>query len=139
MHKEGYSTKDKDLEKRMRKNKVFKKDVQEEFVRSSGPGGQNVNKVSTCVSLIHSPTGIRVKCQKERTQKANRYRAWVMLVEKIEKEKKEQDALKKFVFEKKKRQTRKKPDLLKEKILDGKHKQSEKKQLRKKIDIVEFD
>jgi len=140
MHQEGhYASKDKELEKRMKKNKVFKKDVKEEFVRSSGPGGQNVNKVSTCVMLAHVPTGIKVKCQKERTQKANRHKAWVMLVDKVEKAKKEEEALKKYSVEKKKRQGRKKPNVLKEKILDEKHKQSEKKTMRKKVDINKID
>ncbi len=53
-----------------------KEDVVESFVRSSGPGGQNVNKVSTCVELVHEPTGIRIKCQKYRTQAQNREEAW---------------------------------------------------------------
>ncbi len=58
-----------------------KNDVVESFVRSSGPGGQNVNKVATCVVLLHQPTGIIVKCQKFRTQFLNRQHAWEMLRE----------------------------------------------------------
>jgi len=140
MHKEGYyATKDQELEKRMRKNKVFKKDVKEEFIRSSGPGGQNINKVSTCVTLIHVPSGTRVKSQNERTQKSNRHKAWVRLVDKIEKSRKEEESLKKYNSEKKKRQNRKRSNLLKEKVLETKHKQSEKKKARKRINIQNLD
>jgi protein subunit release factor B len=60
-------------------------DLDETFVRSGGKGGQNVNKVATCVVLVHRPSGIAVKCQRERTQALNRYRARVMLADKIEK------------------------------------------------------
>src|SRR5436309_12350433 len=59
-------------------------DLDESFVHSGGKGGQNVNKVATCVVLVHRPTGIAVKCQRERTQGANRLVARQMLAEKIE-------------------------------------------------------
>src|SRR5277367_1178203 len=58
---------------------LSKDDVIESFVRSSGPGGQNVNKVATCVVLLHQPTGIIIKCQEFRTQFKNRQQAWELL------------------------------------------------------------
>ena len=63
---------------------IFEKDIEEKFVRSSGHGGQNVNKTSTCVYLKHIPTGIEVKCMKDRSQSINRFFARRELVKRIE-------------------------------------------------------
>ena len=59
-------------------------DLKESFVRSGGNGGQNVNKVASCVVLVHTPTGIAVKCQKDRSQGMNRFFARRLLCDKIE-------------------------------------------------------
>src|ERR1700681_785456 len=59
-------------------------DIEESFVRSSGAGGQHVNKTSSCVQLLHRPTGIMVKCQQERSQAMNRFFARRLLLEKIQ-------------------------------------------------------
>jgi peptide chain release factor len=59
-------------------------DLDESFVTSGGKGGQNVNKVATCVLLVHRPSGLFVKCQRERTQGANRLIARDLLADKIE-------------------------------------------------------
>jgi protein subunit release factor B len=59
-------------------------DVEEKFVRGSGPGGQKINKTSSTVWLRHGPTGIEVRCQAERSQAANRERAWDELCERLE-------------------------------------------------------
>ena len=125
--------KQKELRSLMRKAKVFEKDIKEDFIRSSGPGGQNVNKVATCVTLHHLPSGIQVKCQTERTQAMNRYLARMLLVQKIEKINQDLEQEKQQQIAKKKRQNRKRPRALKEKILEGKKRQSEKKVLRKKV------
>jgi protein subunit release factor B len=58
-------------------------DVDEKFVRGAGPGGQKINKTSSTVWLRHRPTGVEVRCQQERSQAANRERAWQLLAEKI--------------------------------------------------------
>ena len=63
---------------------IEEKDIEEKFIRSSGRGGQKVNKTSTCVYLRHIPTGIEVKCMKERSQSLNRFLARRELVSRIE-------------------------------------------------------
>ena len=59
-------------------------DVEERFVRGSGPGGQKINKASSTVWLRHRPTGVEVRCQRERSQTANRQLAWTILAGKLE-------------------------------------------------------
>ncbi len=73
------------LKERMEALGIHEKDIEEKFVRSSGRGGQKVNKTSTCVFLRHIPTGIEVKCMRERSQSLNRFLARRELVERIEK------------------------------------------------------
>jgi protein subunit release factor B len=73
------------LKKKMEALGIREEDIEEKFVRSSGRGGQKVNKTSTCVYLKHIPTGTEVKCMKERSQSLNRFLARRELVEKISK------------------------------------------------------
>lgn len=127
------SEKEKELKRLMRQHKVFEKDIKENFVHSSGPGGQNVNKVATCVVLHHIPTDIRVKCQEARTQAANRHLARILLVKKIDEQRHAQKVHQIQKREKERRQKRKRPGFLKEEILQQKHLQSEKKKKRGKL------
>ena len=73
-----------ELELRMKNCNLYEKDIEEKFVRSSGPGGQKVNKSSTCVQLSHHLSGLKVKMQKSRTQLLNRYYARKRLCELLE-------------------------------------------------------
>ncbi|HEY6871236.1 MAG TPA: peptide chain release factor-like protein [Geobacteraceae bacterium] len=72
------------LRERMALLGIREEDIVERFVRSSGKGGQHVNKTSTCVRLKHIPTGIEVKCMEERSQSLNRFLARRELCERIE-------------------------------------------------------
>jgi protein subunit release factor B len=127
--------KHRDLLSRMHGCGVYEKDLREVFTHSSGPGGQNVNKVATCAFLEHLPTGISIKCQEERTQMANRLLAREMLVTKIiaklDQNKRDSIAAK----EKIRRQKRKRSKAGKEKMLANKRHRSETKMLRKKVDL----
>ncbi|MDD5669582.1 MAG: peptide chain release factor-like protein [Candidatus Omnitrophica bacterium] len=113
-----------------RKKSALSGQIEEKFVRSSGPGGQNVNKTSTCVYLKHIPTGIEVKCQSERSQSANRRIARQLLAAKIEEFEKRRRVSEVFLKEKIRRQNRRRSLQSKERILEHKKKHSEKKRLR---------
>lgn len=76
--------KNKWLRARMESLGIQEKDLAESFIRSSGKGGQHVNKTSTCVYLKHIPTGLEVKCMKDRSQSVNRFLARRELADKIE-------------------------------------------------------
>ena len=125
--------KEKALAARMLELGVTESDLEESFVRSSGPGGQKVNKSSSCVFLVHLPTGLSVKCQRERSQSLNRFLARRLLLHKIERMQKGFIAEEKEKLEKIRRQKRKRSKRTKEKMLKAKHQQSEKKILRGKV------
>jgi protein subunit release factor B len=85
MSKYGVSPeKEQALEARLRDLQIAEADLEETFIRSSGPGGQHVNKTSTCVRLVHKPTGLAVKVQKSRSQGLNRFLARRLLADHIE-------------------------------------------------------
>lgn len=123
-------SKERALREQMEALGIREEDIEESFVRSGGPGGQHVNKVSTAVQLKHIPTGVEVKCQSERSQGMNRYRARVLLVRKVDELVRGRESEERKRIEKLRRQKRKRSKRAKEKILADKKKQSEKKSLR---------
>ena len=123
--------KNKNLREAMKRLGIRESDLKESFVHSGGPGGQNVNKVATCVMLFHPASGFRVKCQKSRSQSMNRYRARKMLIEKMDAKLRGTESEKVKRIAKIKRQKRKRSKRAKEKILEAKKAQSHKKKLRR--------
>ena len=111
--------------------RIFEKDIVEKFIRSSGRGGQKVNKASTCVYLKHIPTGIEVKCQRERYQSLNRFLARRILADKIEAKIKGEESEEQQRIAKIRRQKRKRSKRAKLKMLEEKKKQSQKKEARR--------
>ena len=105
-------------------------DFEEKFARSSGPGGQHVNKVSTAVTLRHRPTGVAVTVQDSRSQSMNRQLAWTRLLDGIERARREEKAARRSAAEKVRRQKSKRPWGLQQRILEGKKRRSEVKKLR---------
>jgi protein subunit release factor B len=118
------------LEERLARLGIRPEDLDESFVHSGGKGGQNVNKVATCVVLVHRPSGVAVKCQRERTQGANRLVARRMLADKIEEMKFGAASARQQAAEKVRRQKRRRSRRAKQRMLRDKHAQSAKKALR---------
>jgi protein subunit release factor B len=123
----------------MQRLNVSASDIEERFVRSSGPGGQNVNKVSTCVVLVHRPTGLSVKCQESRSQGLNRFYARRILLDKIERQQRGFVEVERQRLEKIRRQKRKRSKRAKEKMLEHKHRHSEKKKSRGRLSTARLD
>jgi protein subunit release factor B len=107
-------------------------DFEEKFARSSGPGGQHVNKVSTAVTLRHGPSGQAVTVQDTRSQAMNRQLAWTRLLDAIEQARVDERAARRAELEKKRRQNSKRPRGVKERILQNKKRRSAVKKLRTK-------
>ena len=118
------------LRLRMERLGIRDQDIIEKFIRSGGKGGQKVNKTSTCVYLKHIPTGIEVKCQKERSQSLNRFLARRILADKIEKVILGKLSEEEQRIEKIRRQKRKRSKRAKLKMLEAKRKHAEKKKVR---------
>jgi protein subunit release factor B len=129
--------KEKSLQERMERLGVKEEDFRETFVRASGSGGQKVNKTSSCVHLVHLPTGLSVKCQQERSQALNRFIARRLLLDRIERIKKGMASAERRRIEKIRRQKKRRSKKAKEKVLQLKHIQSEKKALRSKNITIE--
>ncbi len=120
----------KDLSERMLKLGISEDDLEEKFIRASGPGGQKVNKTSSCVFLRHRPTGLIVKCQRERSRELNRLLARRRLVERLESIRLGRLSAERQRREKIRRQKRRRSRRAKAKMLAAKRIRGEKKKER---------
>ena len=121
------------LTQRMAALGVREADLEETFVRSGGHGGQNVNKTSTCVMLLHRPTGLQVKCQATRQQGLNRFIARRLLLDKVESLKRGYVAAQRAEIEKIRRQKRRRSRRAKNRMLADKSHHADKKASRRPV------
>ncbi|MBL8023272.1 MAG: peptide chain release factor-like protein [Elusimicrobia bacterium] len=126
------------LNARLERLGVFEADLEERFVRSGGPGGQNVNKVSSCVLLVHVPSGATVRCQEDRSQTLNRYRARQRLAENLEEKLLGAASAKRQAVERIRRQKRRRGRRSKEKMLAAKRHTAERKENRRPPNLSEI-
>ncbi len=120
----------KSIETRMTRLSIRKTDLEETFAKSSGPGGQNVNKVATAVTLRHRPSGISVTVQDSRSQAQNRRLARERLLDAIEQAQQKRRAAEIAQREKARRRRSPRPAALKRGILESKRRRSELKKRR---------
>jgi len=129
------SAKGEALAARMARLGIREEELEEQFVHSSGKGGQNVNKVATCVVLTHRPSGIQVKCQRERMQGLNRYHARALLCDRLERKILGAASAEAQRIAKVRRQKRRRSRRAKEKMLRDKHARAETKSRRGRVDV----
>lgn len=122
------------LTERLERLGVREQDLEESFIRSRGKGGQNVNKVSTCVLLIHRPTGLQVRCERERSQALNRFHARRLLADKLERQIAGAASAEAARVAKVRRQKRRRSRRAKEKMLESKHARGTIKALRARVE-----
>ena len=125
------------LSQRMAALGVSESDLEETFVRSGGHGGQNVNKTSTCVMLLHRPTGLQVKCQETRQQGLNRFIARRLLLDKLEALRRGYVAAERDRIEKIRRQKRRRSRRAKQRLLADKSHHAAKKESRRSVSADE--
>ncbi|MEO6568459.1 MAG: peptide chain release factor-like protein [Opitutaceae bacterium] len=115
---------------RLRAVGVRPEEIQERFVRGAGPGGQKINKTSSTVWLRHAATGVEVRCQRERSQAANRELAWVELCDKLEARRNAAAAATQQAREAQRRRTRPKSRAQKNRMIETKKHRAKQKSRR---------
>jgi protein subunit release factor B len=123
-----------ELTRRMAALGIREADLVEQFIKGSGAGGQKINKTSSCVQLLHRPSGIEIKCQRERSQAMNRFVARRELCDKLEERVKGAQSARQQAVEKIRRQKRRRSRRQKAKMVEGKRQHGEKKALRRNVE-----
>ena len=123
-----------DVRRRLAALRVEPGEIKERFVRGSGPGGQKINKTSSTIWLQHRPTGTEVRCQEERSQAANRARAWALLCAKLEAQRAAAATAAQAEYEAERRRTRQKSRGQKERMIESKKHRARIKQARRRLD-----
>lgn len=125
--------KQKFLAARMERLGIREEDLEERFILGGGSGGQKVNKTSSCIHLLHTPSGIEIKCRRDRSQAMNRFHARRELCDRLEERIRGAKSAKRQAAEKIRRQKHRRSRRAKERMLKEKQKQSEKKERRKPV------
>ena len=123
-----------EIQRRMERLHIAESDLEEHFSRSSGPGGQHVNKVSTAVTLTHAPSGISITVQDSRSQSWNRRLARERLLDEIERRRREKVQARRAEAALERRRNSPRPRGVKERMLDSKKKRGSTKKMRGRVD-----
>lgn len=121
----------------MEKLGLHEADIEERFIKGSGPGGQKINKTSSCVVLLHRPTGIEVRCQRERSQALNRFLARRTLCERVRTLQAKEQTERERAAEKIRRQKRRRSRRQRARMLADKRHRAQKKEARRPVDLSE--
>lgn len=121
------------LVERMERLGIRESDLEESFIRGSGSGGQKINKTSSTVVIVHKPSGIEVRCQRERSQAMNRFFARRDLCDRLEEKTLGEASKRQQAIEKIRRQKRKRSKRAKARMVEGKRIQGAKKALRGRV------
>jgi protein subunit release factor B len=122
-----------DLDARLARLGTSRADFDERFVRGSGPGGQKVNKTSSTVTLRHRPTGIEVRCQRERSQAANRHFAWSEMCARLEDRERSRAEARRDALEREARRVRQKSRGQKARMIESKKRRATVKRTRGRV------
>lgn len=122
------------LDARLAAAGISRAEVEERFIRAGGKGGQAVNKLSTCVTLRHAPTGLVVRCDEERSQSRNRALAWERLIARVLALRRSAEDARRQAREKERRRRRPRPRGVQERILESKKRRARIKEQRRRVD-----